>query len=75
LEKLLRDARKKSGKTQADIAAECQVSQPTVHAWERGVAKPSPKRLADVALAYGLSFERLRKMAVANLLSATRRAQ
>lgn len=74
LDEILKSAREKNGKTQADIAAECQVSQPTVHAWESGQTRPSPQRWGDVAIAYGVPFETIKRVAISRLLSAARRA-
>ncbi len=51
---LLRKARKKLKKRQADIAAETGVTQPTVFAWESDGCLPEAAKIRDVAKAYGL---------------------
>lgn len=51
---LLAKARKDLGKRQEDIANECEVTQPTVSAWEGG-ALPELTKVRIVAAAYGVS--------------------
>jgi transcriptional regulator with XRE-family HTH domain len=50
----LRKAREKLGKSQADVAAEVGVKQPTVFEWETGKCFPSHSRIPKVAKAYGV---------------------
>lgn len=56
---LLRRAREKLEKSQAEIAAEVGVKQPTVHEWETGDCFPSHARLPKVAKAYGVDKVKL----------------
>jgi transcriptional regulator with XRE-family HTH domain len=48
----LRKARKKLGKTQTKVASECDVTQPTVHAWESDQCLPEAGRVRQVAKSY-----------------------
>lgn len=54
----LRDARKRAGLTQAELADLMGVQQVTVSQWER-VAWPTIDKLPALALALGLSMEEL----------------
>jgi len=51
---LLRQAREKKKKTQADIARLLGKKQPTIHAWESDQTLPKTDEIRAVAAAYGL---------------------
>lgn len=56
---LMRAARKRSGKNQADIAEELGVTQPCVFSWESDKTSPRTADLSRVAKAYGLKPQQL----------------
>lgn len=62
----LQKARKRLGKTQAEIASELGCTQPTVHAWETDENLPRTKEVRAVAEAYGLRPELLLPEAAAS---------
>lgn len=53
----LRAARRESGCTQKEAAAECHVSRQAVSAWERGESAPTVRELMALALLYGASTD------------------
>ena len=55
----LKRARKRNGKTQAQIAAEVGVTQPLVAKWEDGGGLPITDDLRKAARAYGLRPDQL----------------
>jgi transcriptional regulator with XRE-family HTH domain len=55
----MRRARKKLGKTQAEMAAEVGREQPTIHEWETDKSLPRTADVRKVAQAYGLRPEQL----------------
>ncbi len=59
---LLRKRRGRLKKSQAQIAAEVGVKQPTVFEWEQGDCFPAHHRLPAVAKAYGVDLMRLMTM-------------
>lgn len=64
------EARRRSGRSQADIAAAANVSQVTISSWERGEQRPRADRLDDVAVAYGLRIATLRSLWFADAKAA-----
>lgn len=56
---LMRKAREKLGKSQADIAKELGKTQPTISEWEAGTAHPRVDDLRRVARVYGLRLAQL----------------
>jgi transcriptional regulator with XRE-family HTH domain len=56
---LLRAARDRVGKSQAEVAAELGVTQPTVSAWEADDALPKSSRWQDIAIAYQIELDAL----------------
>ncbi len=55
---LMREARERAKKTQAQIADELGVTQPAVHKWESGDGVPRNEDLRRVAAVYGLDPKR-----------------
>lgn len=55
-------ARRIAGLSQEQLAEAVGVHRPAVSAWERGVHKPTPRNLEDIAAALGLSVDALRSM-------------
>lgn len=62
--------RRERGLTLADIAGALGVSKPTVWAWEKGKARPVPRRIPDIAAALGVSTQELGEAAPASEASA-----
>ncbi len=62
---MMRAARERKGLTQAQVAKDCGVAQPTVHLWESDATAPQRKRLRRVAHVYGLKPEDLLSAAAA----------
>lgn len=56
---VMRAAREKNGKTQADIAAELKVTQGIVAMWETGERTPPTKKIRTIAKVYGVKPETL----------------
>ncbi|MEX2552403.1 MAG: helix-turn-helix transcriptional regulator [Actinomycetota bacterium] len=54
---VLREARRRAGLTQAELAAACGVKQPTISRIERGVVDPSVETLDRLLAACGESLE------------------
>lgn len=54
---LLRTARDRVGKSQAEVAAALGVSQPTISAWEGGRMVPHRLRWKRLAEVYELAFD------------------
>jgi transcriptional regulator with XRE-family HTH domain len=50
---------KDSGKSQRAFAIELSVSQPTVHAWVTGAAKPDNDNIAKISEAIGIAPEQV----------------
>jgi transcriptional regulator with XRE-family HTH domain len=59
---ILRAARERGGKTQAEIARRVRVKRPTVSAWEAGTCNPLMKRLPAVVEAYGMNDDERRRV-------------
>jgi transcriptional regulator with XRE-family HTH domain len=55
----LKEARKESGKTQADAAVHLDVTHSAIGQWERGLTLPSLTNLINIAELYGASLDGL----------------
>ena len=55
----LTQARKAAGLTQADVAAQLNVSRQAVSRWESGQSKPSTEKLLALGALYGVSIDQL----------------
>jgi len=56
---LLTRARKRKGLSQAAVAEQCEVTQPTVHNWETGSTHPHPDQWRRIAQVYGVAVRDL----------------
>jgi transcriptional regulator with XRE-family HTH domain len=70
---LIRQARKRAGLNQAELAARAGTTQSAVARWERGASRPTVERLQSLVAACGLELELGLKPRDGDELAALRR--
>lgn len=68
---MLREARARSGESQAQVADALGVTQPCIHKWETGESLPRLKKVRSIADVYGVSHKKLRAAVIAALEART----
>lgn len=56
---IMKTARERAGKSQAQIAAELGVTQPLIFKWEHDISHPRTEDVRRVAKAYGIRLDLL----------------
>ena len=72
---VLRDARKRSGKSQEQVADDLEVTQPCISKWETGDSIPPPGDAIRIAAAYEVNPKVLLRSVQAALESRAREAR